>query len=152
MAELTEAKKKEFLEAFSLFDKDGDKLITEQELGNVYRSLGGAPSAAQIRNMIKQVDADGDGALNEDEFMAFMQGQMAAASNEAEIKTAFAVMSDDKAGTGKVSVSTLKNILTTVGEKLTEDEADMLIADAANDTNDGMVDYKSFVHRMMSRP
>lgn len=38
MSGLSEKKKKEFLEAFSLFDKDGDKKISEEELAAV-RSL-----------------------------------------------------------------------------------------------------------------
>ena len=35
MSGLSEKKKKEFIEAFSLFDKDGDKKISEEELANV---------------------------------------------------------------------------------------------------------------------
>ena len=49
---------------------------------------------------------------------------------------AFRVMSDDVDGTGKVKVSELKNILTRVGQKFTEEEADAvdIIADAKQDT------------------
>jgi Ca2+-binding EF-hand superfamily protein len=36
MSGLSEKKKKEFIEAFSLFDKDGDKKISEEELANVH--------------------------------------------------------------------------------------------------------------------
>ena len=60
-------------------------------------------------------------------------------------------MSDDVDGTGKVKVSELKNILTRVGQKFTEEEADMLIADAKQDTEDDMIDYKKFVARMMAQ-
>ncbi len=35
MSGLSDKKKKEFIEAFSLFDKDGDKKISEEELANV---------------------------------------------------------------------------------------------------------------------
>ena len=34
-SELSEKKKREFMEAFSLFDKDGDKKISEEELASV---------------------------------------------------------------------------------------------------------------------
>ena len=81
-----------------------------------------------------------------------MQKQCEAASNQDQIVEAFRVMSDDVDGTGKVKVSELKNILTRVGQKFTEEEADMLIADAKQDTEDDMIYYKKFVARMMARP
>eukprot|EP00938_MAST-03A_sp_MAST-3A-sp1_P005995 g5995.t1 len=154
MSGLSDKKKKEFIEAFSLFDKDGDKKISEEELANVYRDLGGAPSSAQIKSMMRQVvNTTGDKLfMNQEEFLDFMQKQCEAASNQDQIVEAFRVMSDDVDGTGKVKVSELKNILTRVGQKFTEEEADMLIADAKQDTEDDMIDYKKFVARMMARP
>lgn len=61
-------------------------------------------------------------------------------------------MSDDVDKSGKVKISELKNILTRVGQKFSEEEAQMLINDAKQDTDDDTIDYISFVHRMMSRP
>lgn len=50
---------KEFREAFSLFDKDGDETITNKELGTVMRSLGQNPSESELQEMIQEVDVDG---------------------------------------------------------------------------------------------
>jgi hypothetical protein len=50
---------KEFKEAFSLFDKDGDGTITTKELGVVMRSLGQDPTETELKDMINEVDADG---------------------------------------------------------------------------------------------
>jgi Ca2+-binding EF-hand superfamily protein len=50
----------EFQEAFSLFDKDGDGRITSVELGVVMRSLGQRPSESELRDMVNEVDADGN--------------------------------------------------------------------------------------------
>jgi Ca2+-binding EF-hand superfamily protein len=104
--------------------------------------------------MMRQVcNATGDKLfMNQEEFLDFMQKQCEAASNQDQIVEAFRVMSDDVDGTGKVKISELKNILTRVGQKFTEEEADMLIADAKQDTEDDMIDYKKFVSRMMARP
>ena len=50
---------KEFREAFSLFDKDGDETITTKELGTVMRSLGQNPTESELQEMIQEVDVDG---------------------------------------------------------------------------------------------
>jgi len=49
----------ELREAFGLFDIDGDGKITNEELGTVMKSLGMDPSADQLREMIDEVDIDG---------------------------------------------------------------------------------------------
>jgi len=51
------------MEAFSLFDKDGDGLITTKELGTVMRSLGQNPTEAELQDMINEVDVDGKARL-----------------------------------------------------------------------------------------
>jgi len=53
----------ELREAFCLFDIDGDGKITTDELGTVMKSLGMNPSADQLREMIDEVDIDGQSAL-----------------------------------------------------------------------------------------
>ena len=50
----------EYKEAFSLFDKDDDGVITTNELGTVMRSLGQNPTEAELQDMINEVDADGE--------------------------------------------------------------------------------------------
>ena len=49
----------EFKQAFSLFDKSGDGIITTEELGAVMKSLGQTPGEAELQRMISEVDADG---------------------------------------------------------------------------------------------
>lgn len=41
----------------------GDGSITAKELGTVMRSLGQKPTAAELKDMIHEVDADGSGMM-----------------------------------------------------------------------------------------
>ena len=50
-------------EAFSLFDKDGNGVITTGELGTVMRSLGQNPTESELQDMINEVDVDGKSTI-----------------------------------------------------------------------------------------
>ena len=45
--------------AFSLFDKDGDGLISVQEVHDTMKSLGFPIELARVKLMVKHVDIDG---------------------------------------------------------------------------------------------
>ena len=65
---ITSEQQVEYREAFALFDKNGDGTITVTELGTVMRSLGNNPTESELQDMINEVDADGNGTLEFDEF------------------------------------------------------------------------------------
>ena len=69
---LTENQKEEFKEAFSLFDKDGDGTVSTEELGQVMRTLGQNPTESELNDMIKEVDIDGNGEIDFEEFVDLM--------------------------------------------------------------------------------
>jgi Ca2+-binding EF-hand superfamily protein len=63
-------------EAFDVFDKDRDGLITVEELGVVLCALGlkEGKKVEDCKEMIMKVDQDGDGMVNFDEFKSMMKG------------------------------------------------------------------------------
>ena len=69
---LTEQQIEEFHEVFNLFDKDGGGSISNSELGIVMRTLGQNPTETEIEVMIKEVDEDGNGEINFQEFCGLM--------------------------------------------------------------------------------
>ena len=106
--QLTEEQIAEFKEAFSLFDKDGDGTIDAKELGTVMRSLGQNPTEAELNDMINEVDDDGNGNIEFNEFLKMMAAKMKDTDSEEEIKEAFKVF--DKDGNGFISAAELRSI------------------------------------------
>ena len=62
----------EILEAFKVFDKDGNGLISARELKHVMANLGETLSEEEVDGMIKEADTDGDGSINYKEFFVMV--------------------------------------------------------------------------------
>lgn len=116
------------VQAFALFDKDGDGSITIEELGTVMRNLGQKPTEESLRQMINEVDADGSGTIDFAEFLTLMARKMKTKDSEAEILEAFKVFDTD--GSGKISASELRQVMTRLGEKLSDEEVEEMIREA----------------------
>ncbi|XP_052766940.1 neo-calmodulin-like [Mya arenaria] len=144
---LTEDQIHEFREAFSLFDKDGDGMITTQELGIVMKSLGQKPTDNDLKDMINEVDIDGNGTIDFAEFLTMMANKMKDGDQEEELREAFRVF--DKDGNGQISAAELRHVMANLGEKLTDEEVDEMIKEADMD-GDGQVNYEEFVYMMQS--
>lgn len=54
----------EMTEAFRVFDKDGNGVITAAELKQVMANLGENLTEEEVAEMIKEADTDGDGVVN----------------------------------------------------------------------------------------
>jgi len=132
----------EFREAFSVFDKDGDGTISEKELGTVMRALGLNPTEEELTQMVKEVDQDGNGEVDFDEFCAMMIRRMEDEDGDEEILEAFQVI--DRDGDGFITEADLKDLLATLGEKVTEEEIADMIKEVDMD-GDGKVSYEEFV-------
>ncbi|CAH0692018.1 unnamed protein product [Spodoptera exigua] len=117
---LTEEQVAEFKEAFMLFDKDEDGTITMAELGVVMRSLGQRPSETELRDMVKEVDQDGNGTIEFNEFLQMMSKKMRGSDGEDELREAFRVF--DKNNDGLISSVELRHVMTNLGERLSEEE------------------------------
>ena len=60
------------LEAFRVFDKDGNGFISASELRHVMTNLGEKLTDEEVDEMIKEADIDGDGLVNYEEFVTMM--------------------------------------------------------------------------------
>ena len=58
--------------AFAVFDRDGDGLITAEELRLTMNNLGEPITEEEVEAMIAEADLDGDGKINFTEFKSLM--------------------------------------------------------------------------------
>merc|ERR1712020_755243 len=80
------------------------------------------------------------------EFLTMMAQTIKYKDNEEEVREAFRVF--DKEKTGFISAAELRHIMTNLGEKLSEEEADEMIKEADPDEN-GQINYEEFVTMLM---
>jgi len=61
-------------ECFREYDKDGSGSISVKEFGEVYRQNNKDVSDEELAKIVAEVDCDGDGNIDLDEFMFMMTG------------------------------------------------------------------------------
>jgi len=133
---LTQAIVKELHDAFFLFDFDGDKKITTREVAAAVRSVGLNPTEAEMKLVMSDVDGIG-GTVDVPTLCQIITKRVKdLKTTPDELKEAFLVF--DKQGTGTISVHDLKISLTTLGERLKDEELEELIREVDQD-GEGMV-------------
>lgn len=65
--------KEEILKAFRLFDDDGTGTISFKNLKRVAKELGENLTDEELKEMIDEADRNGDGEVNEQEFLRIMR-------------------------------------------------------------------------------
>ncbi|XP_075925680.1 troponin C, skeletal muscle-like [Petromyzon marinus] len=147
-AYLNEEQIAEFKAAFDMFDADGGGDISTSELGKVMKLLGQTPTKEELDAIIEEVDEDGSGTIDFEEFLVMMVRQMkeeSAGQTEEELAEAFRIL--DTNGDGYIDRDELKDILLNTGENVTDLEMDELMKDGDKNC-DGRLDFDEFLKMM----
>ncbi|KAL8610660.1 hypothetical protein ACOMHN_047229 [Nucella lapillus] len=140
---LTQAEANELMEAFSMFDKNGDGRIEKAELGPVLRALGRNPSQKEIDDMMAEADTDKSGYLSYEEYEQVIKKHMTPLDDvKLGLRQAFLVFNRDKSG--YMNLMELQEVLCNIGEPLSVSEAAMVLK-AVDVNNDGKVDVEEFI-------
>ena len=91
---------------------------------------------------MKEVDTDGSGTVEYQEFLILMKGVIKTKYSEDEIRRAFRIYDEDD--TGKISFSDLKRIANEIKPDLTDAEIQGMIYEADRD-KDGEVSIDEFI-------
>merc|ERR1711939_307153 len=140
----TMAQHVEIRDAFALYDMRGTGAIPRESLGDLLRALGQNPTQAEVADLASQQPSDID--LHTFTQILNRPDGYKAAGHEEEFVRAFAVF--DKDATGHIGVGELRYILTNLGEKLSDEEVDELLA-MARVNPQGTIDYRLFVKELL---
>ena len=130
-----------------MFDVNKDGSISKKELEYILRSLNEDPEEEEIQQLLDEVDVDGNGEIDFEEFVALMGKRQKQIDLEAEIVNAFKVF--DKDENDLISITDLRHILSNLNDFMTEDEIDEMLFEADTDY-DGFIKYKDFLKDLMS--
>jgi Ca2+-binding EF-hand superfamily protein len=131
-------------EMFDLFDADGGGSIDVAELTHALVNLGISDTQAEIDALVAQIDADGSGEIEFDEFVEVMQQLMAARDSATEMYKAFKYFSDGKE---RITLGDLRKTCIDIDDEQTEVAlAEMMVV--ADGDKDGVVTFADFQHMM----
>ena len=101
---------------------------------------------SELQEMFNEVDADGNGTIDKDEFLQMMARKIKEKDSEEELIMAFRVF--DIESNGYITVGQLRQILSNIcdfEESITEDEVEELITEV---DEEGQINYEEFVKTM----
>ena len=147
---MTQEKKDSYKEIFTIFDADGGGSIQNEEIMDVMKTLGQNPTMEDIMQMISEIDENGDGSVDFDEFLLLMVKQEKAAEDEEEeLVTVFKMFAnEDNEGDWQVSADSLVSRFEQLGEVIDYNEATEMIN--INDADgDGYFNFAEFLQVLM---
>ncbi|XP_044272114.1 troponin C, isoallergen Bla g 6.0101-like [Tribolium madens] len=136
---------------FDSFDMEKKGEIGVDMIGQILDMLGHQLSAEELQGIISEIDADGNGVMNFEEF-AHLAARFVVEEEEdteailRELKDAFRLY--DKSGLGYISVDLLREILKELDEKLTPADLEQMIEEIDTDGS-GTVDWEEFKAMMI---
>lgn len=151
---------KDIQEAFAFFDRDNDGRVSMPEVANILRVLGYAPTQADLNTYTKHLLPTStsnssinsvDAGVDFETLETFIKSTLAPPPTQSDFENklldAFRIF--DKEGTGRIGTAELRHIVTTLGDRLSEAEADEMIAMADPD-HSGYVKYGEFVEKLIN--
>lgn len=171
VSNLPEYKVRDLTEAFKMFDLNGDGKISRVELGTVLRSLGETMTDSELEQMIKDVDTNGDGEIDLQEFINLNADHRTTRAAAAATTSTLATVGDDQDdgisetealqsafdvfdsdNDGFISAGELHKVLSGLGDdRISLDDCRYMISCVDLD-GDQKVDFKEFQTLMAGNP
>lgn len=146
MARITEEQIADFQETFSLFDNRGDGKIYAHQLGEVLRAMGQNPTEAETKKC--GYHNDPDVRISFEMFLPILQtvSKNRDTSTLEDFIEGFRVF--DKEQNGTINSAELRHLLTSLGEKLSDEEVEQLLI--GQEDAQGNIQYEEWVKNIVS--
>lgn len=131
-----QAQIQEFKEAFNMIDQTKDGLIDKEDLHEILGSLGKDPTEVYLNDMINAAP----GPINFTMFLTMFGEKLNGTDPEDVIRNAFACFDED--GTGFIHEDRLRELLTTMGDRFSDEDVDEIFREAP--IKNGNFDYIEF--------
>ncbi|VDK70249.1 unnamed protein product [Litomosoides sigmodontis] len=135
-----QAQIQEFKEAFNMIDQNRDGFIDVQDLQDMFASLGKEVNEEFLEKMISEAP----GPINFTMFLTLFGEKLTGTDPEEVIKNAFQCFDVDNSGF--LNEDRLRELLTTMGDRYTDEQVDELFRDAP--IKNGMFDYVEFTRML----
>ncbi|CAK5067235.1 unnamed protein product [Meloidogyne enterolobii] len=154
-------------EIFCYFDSKGDEKINVKQvgklkkeevlfnckfkylLGDVLRALGQNPTEAEIQKCCENW-TNPEARISFEEFVPIYQAVSKNSGQFTKEQFVEGLSHFDREGNGTIAVAELKHLLTTLGERLSDEEVEQLLA-GHEVANGGYVNIESFVEAIIHR-
>ncbi|XP_066935838.1 myosin light chain 6B-like [Clytia hemisphaerica] len=146
MAKISEDELDDIKERYELFDKKGDGKIDAAQIIDVLRACGQNPLKPDVDKIIKESELDGKRV--ELEVFCGIYEQISKAPGQAcfeDMVEAFKTY--DKESNGSISSAQIRQLLINLGDTLTEQEADIILAPHEDDQSN--ISYQQLIKSLV---
>ncbi|CAB3983210.1 myosin-2 essential light chain-like [Paramuricea clavata] len=136
-------------EVFMLYDRVGDNKIRVDEVGEVLRALGSNPTESELAKLEQQFKVGKDTRISFEAFWPIFQATKARKLTPA-IKASFVECFKvfDRNANGTIGSAEFRQLLTNLGDRLTDEEVDLLMA--GHEDQNGQIHYENLVASITS--
>ena len=147
MSSLSDREINALKDAIDLYDTVGDGKVDSLALADILRGIGENPTESDVQKFLKQVDPVGNKRITLDELIPIALSCKQKSRNVQPQEFVDCLRVFDKDCSGNISSAELRQVLTTLGDKLTSEDVDMLTSGLEHK---GQVNYEEFVRNVMS--
>lgn len=145
---LTDREMDELRDNFGLYDTVGDGKVESSKIGQVLRSVGLNPTQAEVEKVMKEIDPNDNKRISFEEFVPVVLSLRSRQHKYGQDVFIDSLRVFDSDGLGMISSGELRHVLTSLGERLRDEDVDSLIQGLED--NSGLINYEEFVKSVMN--